>query len=201
MDADIQMITVHTVSFSPFWFKLGMKFSLILPGCKQSDTLIACLCWNLPSPPAVRAWNHQMLVWFGVWAEVVKQQIDISWEMGAVWLWLPRRPWSRRGLLGKRHYWGNSAECHTLPCKSILKLKAQLHCHQSFGMRISLLVHAELLAANWSLHSVNMSLTLQGSFVSFFCTDQTRELLWFSSPGNACRGLKTKPGVCNFVLL
>lgn len=39
--------------------------------------------------------------WSSVWAEVVKQQIHISWEMGAAWLWLPRWPWSKRDLLGR----------------------------------------------------------------------------------------------------
>lgn len=55
MDDDIQMITVQTVSFSPFGFKLGIRLSLTLLGSKQSDTLIACLCCNLPSSRAAQA--------------------------------------------------------------------------------------------------------------------------------------------------
>lgn len=59
MDGDIQMITVQAFHFSPISFKLGIKFTLILPGSRQSDTLIAHLCCELPSPSAAQAQNNQ----------------------------------------------------------------------------------------------------------------------------------------------
>lgn len=59
---DIQMIIVQAINVNPFWFKLGIKLFLILPGWRwrQSDIyiyffLIVCLCWDGEEEKAAQA--------------------------------------------------------------------------------------------------------------------------------------------------
>lgn len=61
-------------------------------------------------------------------------------------------------------------------------------------MRISLLIYVKLLAANWSLHSVKMSLTRQGGFVSSFCTCQTWSPFGVPAPITHAEGWKPSQG-------
>lgn len=140
--------TVQAVNFSPCRFKLGIKFSLILPGCRQFDTSIASSCCKLRSPPAAQIWNK--------WSVALSRQMYL----------LPVAE-----LAESR---GGSAAEATQPAVALSPVKSCSEESKTAAPPPVLwnqdlfFIHAKPLAADWSSYSVKMCL----------CPEQPCEPLW-----------------------